>query len=156
MTAAPANGKRRDEVHREFRDFLVAHELKATPERFAVLDEIYTTDFHFEAEDILVRMRKKKQRVSRATIYRTLELLEKSGLIRKAKLGETEAYYERTHGRHHHEHMKCTECGKIIEFESEDIEALQDDICKQYNFRMTHHILHLFGVCEDCQKRKGT
>ncbi|NUM80527.1 transcriptional repressor [bacterium] len=144
--------KEKEEIHNKLRSFLYSQGLKATPERFAVLDEIYTTDFHFEAEDILMRMMKKKQRVSRATIYRTLEILEKCGLIRKAKLGETTAYYEHTYGRHHHEHMKCTSCGKIIEFESEDIERLQDMICKQFNFKMTYHILHMFGVCEDCQK----
>ena len=144
--------KKKDEVHKVLRQFLIEQKLKITPERFAVLDEIYSTDFHFEAEDILVRMRKKKYRVSRATIYRTLELLEKCGLIRQAKLGETKAYYEHTYGRHHHEHMKCTVCGRVIEFESEEIEKLQDVICKQNNFQMTHHILHLFGICEDCQK----
>ncbi len=140
------------EVHKALRDYLHTQGLKATPERFAVLDEVYSTNFHFEADDILVRMRKKKMHVSRATIYRTLELLENSGLIRKAKLGETKAYYEHTYGRHHHEHMKCTQCGRVIEFESEEIEKLQDVICRQYNFQMTNHILHLFGICEDCQK----
>jgi Fur family ferric uptake transcriptional regulator len=144
--------KKKEEVHNALRNFLHVQRLKATPERFAVLDEIYSTHFHFEAEDILVRMRKKKYRVSRATIYRTLELLEKCGLIRKARLGETKAYYEHTYGRHHHEHMKCEVCGRVIEFESEEIEKLQDLICKKYNFEMTHHILHLFGVCETCQK----
>ncbi len=144
--------KKKEEVHNELRNFLHSQRLKATPERFAVLDEIYSTHFHFEAEDILLRMRKKKYHVSRATIYRTLEILEKCGLIRKAKLGEKKAYYEHTYGRHHHEHMKCTICGRVIEFESEEIEKLQDVVCKQYHFQMTHHILHLFGICEDCKK----
>lgn len=141
-----------EEIHKEFRNFLLTQALKATPERFAILDEIYATNFHFDADDILLRMRKKKHQASRATIYRTLELLEQCGLIRKAKLGETKAYYEHTYGRHHHEHMKCTSCGRVIEFESEEIEKLQDVICRQYNFKMTNHILHLFGICEDCQK----
>jgi Fur family ferric uptake transcriptional regulator len=147
-----AEEKKREEIHKLLRHFLHSQGLKATPERFAVLDEIYSTNFHFEADDILIRMRKKKYRVSRATIYRTLELLEKCGLIRKAKLGETKAYYEHTYGRHHHEHMKCTNCGRVIEFESEEIEKLQDVICRQYDFQMTNHILHLFGLCGDCQK----
>jgi len=144
-----------EDIHKRLKEFLLAEGLKSTPERFAVLDEIYTTDFHFEAEDILLRMIKKNHKVSRATIYRTLDILEKCGLIRKAKLGETTAYYEHTYGRHHHEHMKCTSCGKIIEFESDDIERMQDVVCNQHNFKMTYHILHIFGVCEDCQK-KGT
>lgn len=141
------------DIHERFRTFLYSQGLKATPERFAVLDEIYTTDFHFEAEDILHRMMRKQHKVSRATIYRTLELLDSCGLIRKAKLGETTSYYEHTYGRHHHEHMKCTSCGRIIEFESEDIERLQDVICRQHNFKMTQHILHIFGICIDCQKK---
>jgi Fur family ferric uptake transcriptional regulator len=147
--------QKKEEVHKQLRLFLRSQKLKATPERFAVLDEIYNTHFHFEAEDILVRMRKKKYHVSRATIYRTLEVLEKSGLIRKSRLGETKAYYEHTYGRHHHEHMKCNVCGRVTEFESEEIEKLQDTICKQYRFAMTHHILHLFGICEDCQKKSN-
>lgn len=148
MTEEP----KKDEIHKAFRSYLISHSLKATPERFAILDEIYATNFHFDADDILMRMRKKNSMASRATIYRTLELLEKCGLIRKAKLGDTKAYYEHTYGRHHHEHMKCTSCGRVIEFESEEIEKLQDVICRQYNFKMTHHILHLFGICEECQQ----
>ncbi len=141
------------DIHDQLRNYLYSRSLKATPERFAILDEIYTTDFHFEAEDILKRMSGREYKVSRATIYRTLELLEDSGLIRKARLGETTAYYEHTYGRHHHEHMKCTSCGRIIEFESPEIERLQDLICRQHHFKMTQHILHIFGVCEECQSK---
>ncbi len=144
--------KKREEIHREFQNFLQVESLKATTERFAVLDEVYSTNYHFDADDILLQMHKKNQPASRATIYRTLELLEKCGLIRKARLTDKKSYFEHTYGRHHHEHMKCTTCGKVIEFESEEIEKLQDAICRQYNFKMTHHILHLFGLCEDCQK----
>ncbi len=144
--------KKREEIYKEFRTFLYSQSLKATPERFAVLDEVYSTNYHFDADDIMLQMHKKNLSASRATIYRTLELLEKSGLIRKARLADNKSYYEHTYGRHHHEHMKCTSCGKVIEFESEEIEKLQDAICRQYKFKMTHHILHLFGQCEDCQQ----
>ena len=138
------------EIRQTFIEYLKTHDMRATPERIAILDEIYTTDFHFEADDILTRVRAKGIKASRATIYRTIEILEKCGLIRKARFGEIQAYYEHTFGRHHHEHMRCTQCGKVIEFLCPEIEELQDEICKQHDFKMTNHILHLFGVCADC------
>lgn len=145
----------RQEVRDIFSRFLQSHNLKQTRERFAVLDEIYSFHDHFEAEDILFRMRS-RNRVSRATIYRTLDLLLKCGLIRKYNFGQGEARYEHTHGRKHHEHMKCVYCGKVIEFISDEIERLQDVICERHNFRMTSHSLEIHGICSECQNSTQT
>lgn len=136
----------------QFRTLLQLNRQRATPERFTVLDEICSTDTHFDVEDIVGRVRRRKTSISRATVYRTVELLEKYGLIRKARLTEMKSCYELTAGRHHHEHMICTSCGKIIEFESKGIETIQDTICRQHHFTMTYHFLHIFGLCGDCKK----
>ncbi len=140
-------------LHDHFRALLRLNQYRITPERLIVFDEICETQSHFDVEEIIVRLKKKKSAISRATVYRTIELLEKYGLIRRAKLTDLRSFYELTLGRHHHEHMICTSCGKIIEFESKGIESIQEDICKQHRFTMTYHFLHIFGMCEECKNQ---
>jgi Fur family transcriptional regulator, ferric uptake regulator len=143
--------KNKSHLHDQFRTLLQMNHHRITPERFIVLDEICTMQTHFDVEDIVKQLKNKQSDISRATVYRTVELLERYGLIRKAKLTDLRSYYELTLGRHHHEHMICTACGKVIEFESKDIETIQETICKQHRFSMTYHFLHIFGICEVCR-----
>ena len=90
--------------------------------------------------------------VSRATLYRTLPRLVEAGLVHKVEMAEGQARYEPMFGRHHHDHMVCLGCGTIVEFESRDIERLQDEVCRRKKFRMTGHTHQIRGYCARCDR----
>ena len=137
-----------------FQDFLQQQGLKLTGERTALLREIFSTHYHFEADELLFKMKEKSVKISRATIYRTLELLVKSGLVRRVHLGEDHYHYEHVSGNSHHDHLICTICGGVIEFHDEELEKRQLEICAKKKFTPTFHNLQILGVCNSCQ-RKG-
>ncbi|HEX7706727.1 MAG TPA: transcriptional repressor [Thermoanaerobaculia bacterium] len=137
-----------------FRQFLVDQGLKLTKERESLLREIFATHYHFEADELLGKLKEKGIKTSRATIYRTLDLLVRSGLVRRVHLGEEHYHYERVTRDSHHDHLICTTCGTVIEFHDEDLEARQLVICKRKKFMPTFHNLQILGICETCQ-RKG-
>ena len=92
--------------------------------------------------------------VSRATIYRTLGLLEECGILRKSLFGHNRHFYESTVGRHHHDHLVCIRCGQIREFEEDRIEHLQEEICRRFGYLIVDHVHEIFGICGDCQSRE--
>lgn len=141
------------EALERFALYLKRHSLKMTRERRLILREIFGSDDHFEAEDLLLRFRARREKVSRATIYRTFDLLTKAGLIKKSDFGENHYHYERSYGEEHHDHMICRRCGIVIEFSNPDIEALQDKIAGDYSFEITSHSLQIFGYCENCRRK---
>jgi Fur family transcriptional regulator, ferric uptake regulator len=141
------------EVHR-FQEFLQGQGLKLTPERTALVREIFSIHYHFEADELLFKMKEKHVKISRATVYRTLELLVKSGLVRRVHLGEDHYHYEHVSGNSHHDHLICTTCGGVIEFHDEELERLQMAICETKKFTPTFHNLQILGVCDPC-RRKG-
>src|SRR2546423_5009031 len=108
-----------------FQDFLVTNALKLTHEREALVREIFATHYHFEADQLLFKMKEKHLKISRATVYRTLELLVKSGLVRRVHLGEDHYHYEHVRADSHHDHLICTTCGAVIEFNDPDLERRQ-------------------------------
>lgn len=116
-----------------------------------IFDTICSMESHFSVENILQYLSDHRPSIARATIYRSVILFEKIGLIRQSRISGAGASYELILGRRHHEHMICTLCGKVIEFESKGIEAIQESICQAHDFTMTHHYLHIFGLCADCQ-----
>jgi Fur family ferric uptake transcriptional regulator len=133
-----------------FGSFLDGQGLKLTSERAALVREIFSTHYHFEADELLFKMKEKNVKISRATIYRTLELLVKSGMVRRVHLGEEHYHYEHVSGNSHHDHLICTTCGGVIEFHDDELEALQRQICASRNFVPTYHNLQILGVCADC------
>lgn len=137
-----------------FREFLQTQGLKLTSERTALLREIFSTHYHFEADELLFKMKDKGVKISRATVYRTLELLVKSGMVRRVHLGEEHYHYEHVRGDSHHDHLICTTCGNVIEFHDEELEARQREICERKRFTPTFHNLQILGVCGSC-RRKG-
>ena len=137
-----------------FQGFLQTQGLKLTSERSALVREIFATHYHFEADELLFKMKEKSVKISRATIYRTLELLVKSGMVRRVHLGEDHYHYEHVTGNSHHDHLICTTCGGVIEFHDPALEARQREICLRKKFTPTFHNLQILGVCDDC-KRKG-
>jgi Fur family ferric uptake transcriptional regulator len=136
---------------REFSHYLERKGLKNTPERQVIVAEVLDIVEHFDPEDLQARLRRKGTRVSRATIYRTLEHLINSGLVRKTSLDQKTAFYENTLVRRHHEHMVCVGCGTVIEFTSDEIEALQDEVCRKHKFRPIRHTHQIMGYCRKCQ-----
>jgi len=143
----------RREIHR-FQQFLAGQGLKLTNERAALVREIFSAHYHFEADELLFKMKEKSVKISRATIYRTLELLVKSGMVRRVHLGEEHYHYEFVSGNSHHDHLICTTCGSVIEFNDPALEARQREICERKKFTPTFHNLQILGVCDEC-RRKG-
>jgi Fur family ferric uptake transcriptional regulator len=134
-----------------FAKYLAAKKLKFTKERKAVLQEMFLHRGHLEVEDLLYSLRRKKKSASRATVYRTLELLVDSGIVRKVDLGHGHSHYELVLGHAHHEHMICLGCGKVIEFSDKTIERALNKLCKKEGFEHTSHRFQIFGYCEECK-----
>ncbi len=134
-----------------FTDYLKQKNLKVTGEREQILEAVFETHEHFDAEELLMTFKTKKISVSRATIYRTLDLLIECRLVKKLYFGESQARYEHVFGHDHHDHLICSNCGKIIEFYSDQLEAVQSRICGQYDFKELDHSLRIFGVCRECR-----
>lgn len=140
-------------VKKRFRKYLKSQGLRYTPEREAILETIFSTSDHIEADDLVFALRQKNKRISHATVYRTLEHLVKCGLVTKVTFGENHTHYEHTFGHIHHDHLVCLNCGTVSEFNSPSLEKLQEDICQQQNFKADHHSLQIFGLCKHCQEK---
>ena len=134
-----------------FKEALKKEGLKYTPQRTAVLEEIIKDKGHRESEEIYLALKKRGQHVSRATVYRTMDILVNNGFARKMNLGDGRARYESKVNSPHHDHLVCMDCGLIIEFMDQKIEDLQDEIAIQYEFQLKRHIHQLFGLCKKCQ-----
>lgn len=137
-----------------FHDLLQQQGLKLTAERSALVREIFSIHYHFEADELLFKMKEKGVKISRATVYRTLELLVKSNMVRRVHLGEDHYHYEHVSGNSHHDHLICTVCGGVIEFHDPELERLQLAVCEKKKFTPTFHNLQILGVCDSC-RRKG-
>jgi Fur family ferric uptake transcriptional regulator len=136
-----------------FRKYLERRGLKLTSERRALLDEIFGRHEHLEADELLVRLRSQHKKISRATIYRTLELLVDSGIVGRLRIGEAGYRYERLRAGDHHDHLICTQCGRVVEFFEPRIEALQDDVAARHGFILLSHSHQMRGICRACRPR---
>ena len=136
-----------------FRKYLERRGLKLTAERQAVFDQLFARHEHVEADEILVRLRARGKKISRATIYRTLELLVDSGIVGRVRIGEIGYRYERLRAGEHHDHLICNECGRVIEFFEPRIESLQDEVCDRYGFLSISHSHQMRGICRQCRPR---
>src|SRR6185369_7936992 len=105
---------------------------------------------HFTAEGLLEKMRRRGDRISRASVYRTLSMLCEGGFVESREFQRGQMMYESMLGQHHHDHLICTSCGHIIEFENDDIERLQEEAAKAHRFRIEHHSLRIYGKCAKC------
>lgn len=132
-----------------FIDYLRENGLKVTKERLMLLEELFNTEEHLDADSLLFRMRSQKRRVSRATVYRTLDLLVQCGLSRKMRLGKENYVYERVvPGRSHH-HMICTVTGKIMEFWDAEVDERLRQLCHDKGFRPTYISISIYGLSPD-------
>ena len=135
-----------------FTSFLAGKDLKLTRQREAVMEEIFGSSGHFEAEEIVQRLKNNRTRVSRATVYRTLELLLECQLVERLDLGGGGSYYEHVQLGEHHDHFICTRCSNVIEFHNDKLETILAEICRNFEIAETHHSLRIFGLCSKCRQ----
>ena len=126
---------------------------RATPERFAILDAVLQTQGHFDVEGLYYRLITNGVKVSKATVYNTLEVLLDCGLVSKYRFAENTSRYEKAFGRPQHHHLICLSCGDIIEFVHEKLERIQDDVCAEKEFSPQSTTLQIFGTCSKCTKK---
>ena len=135
-----------------FQKFLKDRHYKQTGERYTILDAIENMDSHFEADELVMQLRREGKRISRATVYRTLHLLEECGIVRRVRFGESHNHFELSLDKANHAHLICTVCGKVIEFDDSRLEEVQEQICKTYGFSPVQRMVEIYGVCPECQK----
>ncbi len=145
--------KSKKKILQEFKEYLKEANLKFTSQREEILNEILKTRGHFEVEDIVYKLKNKKKSVSRATVYRTLSILKKMGIINEVIKYKNKTIYELGLEKHH-DHLICVECGKIIEFFDRELEEIQDNICKTFKFFPYSHRLEIYGLCETCYEKE--
>jgi Fur family ferric uptake transcriptional regulator len=128
--------------------------LKRTAQRDLILEVFLRTEGHVSGDDLYRLVHDEDSTVGQTTVYRTLKLLTDAGLAREVRFGDGRAHYEHNYKHPHHDHMICSECGKIIEFYSPELEAIQDAMAAKHKFELTSHLLRMIGVCGDCRRRE--
>jgi Fur family ferric uptake transcriptional regulator len=134
----------------QFLGYLRSRGHRITGERLAVFEEIFAQHGHIDAERLLGSLRQRGAKVSRATVYRNLDLMVECGLVRKSRLGQGRFLFEHVHAGQEHDHLVCTGCGRVVEFVSPGIVALQAEICRAHGFQPARHALQIHGLCNRC------
>ncbi len=153
----PLPEQKLEEVRDIFSAYLKQKKQRQTPERFAVLEEIYACDDHLDADELYVRLKQKASSVSRATVYNTLELLLDCDLVVRHQFGKNQAKYERAYSYWQHDHLICLDCNHVLEFCDPRLQSIQEMVAEIYQFQITHHSLTMYGHCmrEACPNRKS-
>lgn len=138
-----------------FEEFLQSRGKRITQQRRTIVEQVFSHHEHFDADDLLaeIRARVRDRKVSRPTVYRTLSELVDAGLLRKMTLNGR-SVYEHDYGYPQHDHLHCSVCNQLIEFQSDEVAAIREAVARKHNFRVTGHRLIITGVCEDCNKAR--
>lgn len=139
----------------KFGEFLESRQMKYTTERRIIVDEVFSSHDHFDAEDLVAKLHRRRdgRRVSRSTVYRTLGYLVDAGLLRKMALGNREVY-EHDYGYPQHDHLYCQQCSTLIEFKNDSLRSLRDEVCREHGFRPVSHRLVIYGTCANCNRSR--
>ncbi len=132
------------------RDYFRAQGGFSTPQRMTILEEVASSSDHFDAEELIDRLRRKGVRVSRATVYRTIAHLEQGGFIRRIDIDPAHAHYELSSSQSHHEHLVCEQCGRVFEIADPLLEKRIQSAAGSLNFVITRHQVQIFGKCAQC------
>jgi Fur family ferric uptake transcriptional regulator len=139
-------------VQKIFEDFRLKKKLKRSEQRNRVIEKFLQLEKHVSALELYNEMKNQGIDVGYSTVYRTLKLLSESGLAREVDFGDGESHFEHKLGHKHHDHLLCLRCGRAIEFTSQKIEKLQDQIAHKNNFKPQVHNLVIYGLCEKCRQ----
>ena len=141
----PKVEKTKQEVRELFTAYLEQNQQRKTPERYAILDEIYSSKAHFDVDELFLKMKTRNYHVSRATVYNTLDLLVESGLVKRHQFGQNTSHYEQAFGYKQHDHLICNHCKKVFEFCDPRVQQITSTMGQLLKFEVSSHSLHLYG-----------
>jgi Fur family ferric uptake transcriptional regulator len=134
-----------------FFDFLVRKRLKNTNQRMIILKAFLSQTSHLSTEDFYLQLRQQHPGIGYATVHRTLKLFAECGIAAERNFGDGQMRFEVKYNNEHHDHLVCTACGRILEFTNQQIEQLQQDVARTYDFIIKDHRLELYGLCSNCR-----